>query len=99
MQRYEKYAETITTSTGKRRYSTMYYPIPERKSTDLYIITKRSDRLDLLANQYYGDPRSWIMLAKANRIYGLMVPQGIQLWIPYPYDSVAIDIKFRDKQF
>jgi len=99
MQRYEKYAEIITTSEKKRRYGTLYYPIPERKSSDLYIITKGNDRLDLLANQYYDDPRKWVILAKANRLYDLIVPPGIQLWIPYPYNPIEIDTKFTDKQF
>ena len=100
MQRYEKYSEIITTSTRrKRRYSTMYYPTPERKTTDIFIITKRNDRLDLLANEYYNDPRKWVLLAKANRLHDLIVPAGIQLWIPYPYNAENIDVDFTNKQF
>ena len=100
MQRYERYAEQIIVEPSrKRRYSTMYYPIPERRSTDVFVITRRSDRLDLLANDYYGDPRLWVMIAKANRLHSLVVTPGTHLWIPFPYDQGLIDESFKNKQF
>ena len=101
MQRYEKYAEFIKATQGKRRYSTMYYPRPERKSTDIFIITRKNDRLDLIANEYYGDPRKWVILAKANKLHNgtIRVPAGTRLWIPFPYNSGEIDEDFENKQF
>lgn len=101
MQRYEKFAEIIQVSQRKRRYSTMYYPTPERKSTDIFIIAKKNDRLDLLANTYYGDPRMWIMLAKANRLHSgtIRVPPGIRLRIPFPLDAGDVYDLFTNKQF
>ena len=78
--------------SGKRRYSTLYYPDFERKDTDIYIITNSTDRLDNLAYQYYGDPRFWVVLAKSNKLHSATFrpPIGFRLRIPYPlnYDEI-----------
>jgi hypothetical protein len=101
MQRYEEQANVIKVTQGKRRYSTIYYPIIERKTTDLYILTKRSDRLDLLAHEHYGDPRYWIFIAKANRLHNgtIRVAPGTRLRIPLPFDPGEFSDIFADKQF
>lgn len=101
MQRYEEFTEKIVANKGRRRYATMYYPTFERRSSDIYIITKRSDRLDNLANQYYGDPRYWVILAKANKLHAGTIhpPLGFRLRIPYPLNSGEIEDKFREAQF
>lgn len=101
MQRYEEFAEIITASQGKRRYSSLYYPRFELKSTDIYLITKKSDRLDLLAFRYYGDTRYWVIIAKANRLHNatLRVPVGIRLRIPFPLELDTIQDKFTESQF
>ena len=101
MQRYEQFAEIIKVSQGKRRYSTMYYPKLERKTSDIYLIAKSSDRLDLLAYQYYGDVRYWVIIAKANNLHNatLRPPVGIRIRIPYPLNSGDIESLFIDAQF
>ena len=101
MQRYEKFAKVIKVSQGKRRYSTMYYPTPRRKDTDIYIIARKNDRLDLIADQYYGDPRLWIMLAKVNRLHAgtIRVPPNFRLRIPFPLGNSDIYDLFINKQF
>lgn len=100
MQRYEKYANVIKESNGKRRYSTMYYPDIERKTSDIYITTTNVDRLDLLAQRYYGDPRNWIIIAKANRLFNgsLRIPAGLRLRIPNPLSASDLSSAFTDKQ-
>lgn len=84
MQRYQQTAEIITASQQKRRYSTIYYPKFPKKTSDTYIVGKRSDRLDLLAFTYYNDPRLYWVIQKANNIpYGsFMIPPGTILRIP-----------------
>ena len=101
MQRYEEFAEIMKGQDGKRRISTLYYPKVKSKSSDIYVITKMSDRLDLLSDQYYNDPRYWIMIAKANNLHSptLRVPPGIRLRIPYPLTHSDIEDNFRNKQF
>jgi len=101
MQRYEEFTEVIQASQGKRRYATLYYPRFELKSTDIYLITKRTDRLDLLADRYYGDSRYWIIIAKANKLHNatLRVPIGIRLRIPFPLTNDIIRENFQEAQF
>ena len=101
MQRYEEFAEIITASQRKRRYSTIYYPRFDRRASDIFIICKKTDRLDLIANQYYGDSRYWVILAKANKLHSptLRTPVGFRLRIPYPLTSGDIESLFKDKQF
>ncbi len=100
MQRYEKFSVVIKVTQGKRRYSTMFYPIPDRKSSDRYIVAKKNDRLDLIASDVYGDPRKWVLIAKANKLHNgtIRIPTGIRLWIPFPYDDLEILERFTDKQ-
>lgn len=101
MQRYEEFAEIIKTEDGKRRYASLYYPRFQLKSTDIYLISKKNDRLDLLAYRYYGDSRFWIIIAKANKLHNatLRVPVGIRLRIPYPLPIDELSELFNEAQF
>jgi hypothetical protein len=45
--------------------------------------TKESERLDIVAGEYYGDGTLWWIIAAASGIgWGLQVPPGIELIIP-----------------
>ena len=78
------------------RYKTSHYPDFPKKQTDLYIISRDQDRLDLLSNEFYEDPRYWWILAKVNNLGKgtLDVPIGIQLRIPMPLPN--LDLEFRE---
>jgi|TARA_R100000008_G_scaffold28823_2_gene15914 hypothetical protein len=55
-------------SNGKRVFKpTMYPKIPIRDS-DIFIYPKFGDRLDNLAQKYYGDVSLWWIIAKANNL-------------------------------
>lgn len=100
MQRYNEYTEILKTNDGKRRYSTLYYPKIERRSSDIYIISKSSDRLDLLAYENYGDARYWVILAKVNKLHNatIRIPTGTRLRIPFPLSPSDVDLFFREAQ-
>lgn len=68
----------------QRYYSTHIYSKIENSSSDLYIITRRGDRLDLLASEFYGDTRYWKLLANVNNIGKgtFNVTEGTKLRIP-----------------
>ena len=56
----------VTDGNRKRFYKYIKYPeIPEDIS-DIYIITRIGERLDLLANKYYQNPDLWWVIMKAN---------------------------------
>ncbi len=99
MLRYDEFAEIIKTPEGKRRLSTLYYPNFVKRSSDIYIKTKLSDRLDILAYQYYGDSRYWVIISKVNNLMSpsLRVKPGITLRIPYPLNSSDIEESFLNK--
>ncbi len=52
----------------KRMYSTTIYPKIEKSAKDIYIYTVKGDRLDLIADEYYGDVELWFVIAHANGI-------------------------------
>ena len=58
----------ITSTSGKTMYQPTYYPSTNASINDSYIITGATDRLDLIANDFYGD--------------SMFPPTGIQLRIP-----------------
>jgi nucleoid-associated protein YgaU len=74
------------TKIKQDRYSTTRYPKFPKQQSDLYIISREGDRLDLLANEFYKDPRYWWVLAEANNVGKgtMIVPAGLQLRIPFP---------------
>ena len=73
---------------NKRNYkvqsndTTLYDSIPESER-DIHLITQEGDRLDLLANEYYKDPRLWWYIAKANNLKFITVERGTKIRIPY----------------
>jgi len=91
--RYQKMK--ITNSTDVETFGTQYYvnniyPDVPVSDTDLYVITVLGDRLDLLAQDIYGDSSLWWILASANNLPGdsLVPPIGEQLRIPADIQSI-----------
>jgi len=74
----------ITSTSGKTIYQPTYYPSTNANINDSYIITGASDRLDLIANDFYGDSTLWWIIAMVNDLEGdsMFPPTGIQLRIP-----------------
>lgn len=93
MNRYEDLTKIIREESGIRRFSTTYYYKIPLKTSDFYIYARAGDRLDLLANDYYGDARYWWILANENDIgKGTIVPPiGTRLRIPYPLDLIELE--------
>ncbi len=82
--RYQ-YAKTRTEKDTKIKYiESVIYPKIAPTDNDLYIISDSADRLDLLANKYYGDKNLWWVIAVANNLNdaSLYIGDGIQLRIP-----------------
>lgn len=70
--------------TGSEYYTNNVYPDVAPTEEDDYVITVLGDRLDLLANDFYGDPTLWWVIASANALSGdsLYPEPGTQLRIP-----------------
>lgn len=93
MERYKVISSEIRERSGKRRYSSTYYPRIPPKTSDLYIYATTGDRLDLLADEYYGDVTLWVILGSENNIFNgtLNITPGTRLRIPYPLTDVEIE--------
>lgn len=64
---------------------------------DLFIQYRRgTTRMDILSNEYYGNPNyGWVIL-QANPEYGSMefeIPDGVTLRIPFPLETVIAEYK------
>lgn len=87
MSRYSriKIIESPTENNGTRFYSTAMYPKIPLSENDIYVLTGEGDRLDLLANQFYGNPNLWWVISSANSELpqnSLHLSVGTQLRIP-----------------
>ena len=68
----KRYENTIVKrrENGDRVYSYTLYPKIPIKNSDVFITPTYGDRLDILANDYYGDSSLWWIIAQANGIKG-----------------------------
>tara|TARA_R100001082_G_C4257880_1_gene114299 strand:- start:114 stop:410 length:297 start_codon:yes stop_codon:yes gene_type:complete len=66
------------------KYETWRGPYLDKQPDDLYIFSREGDRLDLLSQEFYGDPRYWWVIAEANHLGkgSFAVRPGLQLRIP-----------------
>ena len=85
----------------KNFYKNIEYPeIPVSKE-DIYIISKSTDRLDLLASDYYNDPDLWWVISKANpnkiKRDSLFLNPGLQIRIPYNIEKIYINFENLNK--
>ena len=72
----------IERKKNKSYYKTTIFDKVPKSDNDIYVITQYGDRLDLLANQFYGDVGLWWYIARANNLNSVLVPENIQLRIP-----------------
>ncbi len=93
--RYQ-YSETLTTKETKKKYlESTIYPKIKPTNEDIYIISTQSDRLDLLAAKYYGDPTYWWIISVANNLNdaSLAIESGKQLRIPGNISTVLTEFE------
>ena len=93
--RYQNILISKLNSVGDQYYINNIYPDIPVNDNDDYVITTLGDRLDLLAQTFYGDVDFWWVIASANSLPGdsLYPPIGIQLRLPT--DIVSIVSKYK----
>jgi hypothetical protein len=82
------------------RSSTKYPDIP-LSGNDIFIYTRRGDRLDNLAYQFYDDPTLWWIIAVANPDLpndSLYLTLGFQLRIPSDITKIISDFEQLNNQ-
>ena len=73
-------------------YKTIKYPEITLSDNDIWVITTEGDRLDILANQFYGKDDYWWIIAIANpdvlSFNSIYITPGAELRIPTNYESI-----------
>ena len=86
------YIKTIKETSKPRYFKAVKYPEIPLTIDDIYITTTAGDRLDLLANQFYGDVRLWWIIATANpnvvRRDSFNLKAGLEIRIPYDIQNI-----------
>lgn len=83
--RYKNVRRLKDNVTGKFYHETVPQTFITRSEEDQYIVVTdiNENRLDIIANEYYGTPNYWWVIAQANYIIDPFdVPVGTQLRIP-----------------
>jgi nucleoid-associated protein YgaU len=90
-----KNIETQKLKDGRRVYRTKIYPNIPKSDKDIYIVTQTGDRLDTLANQFYGNSSYWWIIASANNIHDatFALADGTTLRIPQNYTKIINDFE------
>ncbi len=80
---------------GNVVYRTKIYPNIPLQDSDVYVATQQTDRLDTIANQFYGDPTLWWIIASANNIHDapITLEPGTVLRIPEDYLNIINKFK------
>ena len=85
--------------TNNRYYKNIEYPSIPEDINDIYIISKSTDRLDLLAFDYYKNSQLWWIISKANpdkiKRDSFFLNPGLQIRIPPQSNVSAIYEEFR----
>ena len=95
MNRYESTKKIKDARKVVEKYETTTYPKFDRHEEDIYIITRKLERLDLLATRYYGDSRWWWIIVLANNLGKgtLVIKPGVQIRIPKDPMDIYDDIE------
>ena len=80
---------------GRTVYRTKIYPNIPKSDKDIYIVTQGGDRLDTLANEFYGDSSLWWIIATANNIHDatFALPDGTTLRVPENYNEIITNFE------
>lgn len=76
----------LSTLSGVEFWDLAEYPPIEEQADDQVYTVRDADRLDTLANRYYGDPAHWWILAVANgmELVPVDLVVGAQIKVPSP---------------
>ena len=91
----------IDRDTKNRYFKNIEYPSIPINPNDIYIVTTTTDRLDLLANDYYNDPQLWWVISRANpgkvSRDSFFINPGVQIRIPQNIERIYNSYKELNK--
>lgn len=97
MRERNQYTKTKQDKDKGRILRPLKYPEIPLSINDTYVITVMGDRLDLMADQFYGDTRLWWIIAQANpdniRRDSYSVSAGLEIRIPRRINNILNSFK------
>ena len=78
-------------NAGKRHYKTTINPNIPLDSSDILMVARFGDRLDILANRFYKNTSYWWIIAEANGLGkgSLYIKPGTQVRIPRNLSNIT----------
>ena len=101
MARYNTTPIFTTEVRKKPFYGTTKYPEVPLDFSDIYVITTVGDRIDVMANEFYGDSSLYWIIASANPNFkqnSLTPPNGTQFRIPTEIGPIIADFELLNEQ-
>ena len=99
MSRYKN--SRIKVENNKSYYKTTIFDKIPKSDSDIYVITTTGDRLDIMANKFYGDSSLYWIIASANPNFkqnSLTPPNGTQFRIPTEIGPIIADFELLNEQ-
>ena len=92
--RYSRASKGIDKATNNRIYNSVLYPQINPANSDIVIFVKEgTNRLDLLAQSYYGDTSLWWIITRANPEVlagdSYFIKPGTRIRIPIDKDAIV----------
>jgi len=99
MENRNRFTSQISDRGFKVYATSKLFKVP-KSFDDQYIISRSGDRLDLLAYEFFGDSRMWVIIAEANNLGkgSMSIPPGIQIRIPSKAFILEIDNLLRNTE-
>ena len=94
-----KYTDIKLRGDGKRVFKPTIYPKIPIKDSDIFIYPKFGDRLDNLAQKYYGNVSLWWIIAKANNLDAAHIGLEVDNQIRIPTDIQPILQKLKEMSY
>jgi hypothetical protein len=85
--------------SGKRVFKPTMYPKIPLRDTDIFIYPVFGDRLDTLAQKYYGDVSFWWIIAKANNLDTAEIGLDTDKQIRIPMEIELIQNKLKSMSY
>ena len=96
-----RYVQTLGFEGGGYFFRNVKYPEIPLSINDIYIITTIGDRLDLLADKFYGDIRLWWIIPAANmnkvRRDSFHLDSGVEIRVPTEISHIIKNFEIINK--
>jgi hypothetical protein len=84
--------QKIKNTDNKTRLATTIIPVSDFSTQDIYIVTSTPERLDKLAQTFYGDSTKWWIIASANALGKGTIMVGKNKTLRIPPDANIINL-------